>query len=65
METNQFKILYRLTLEDDSLIETSTYVAASTKEVATSKLYLWRKTQKPSFVKIEYFDIVQVNNVIV
>lgn len=65
METMQFKVEYKLTLKDGSFLETTTYVAAKGRDIALSKLKIWRETQKPEFDKIEFFSIDQVYNVVV
>jgi len=65
MEISQFKIEYRLLLNDGSYMETTTYVAARDKESALNKLVLWRKSQGPEFEDIGYFEVEQVYNVII
>ena len=65
METKQFKIEYRLTLIDGSFLETTTYVAAKDRDIALTKLKMWRETQEPKFDKIEFFSINRVYNVVV
>jgi hypothetical protein len=65
METQQFKIEYRLLLKDGSYMETTTYVAAKDKETALTKLVLWRKTQSPEFDDIGYFNVEQGYNIVV
>jgi hypothetical protein len=44
METKQFKVEYRLTLKDGSYLETTTYVAAKDRDIALTKLKMWRET---------------------
>ena len=65
METQQFKIEYRLTLKDGSFLETITYVAASDVYLAATKLKLWRKTQKPKFDEIEFLAVDRSYNIII
>ena len=65
METKQFKIEYRLTLKDGSYLETSTFVAAKDRDIALSKLKIWRETQEPKFDKIEFYGIDRVYDVVV
>ena len=65
METMQFKVEYRLTLKDGSFLETTTYVAAKDRDIALTKLKMWRETQEPKFDKIEFFSIDRVYNVVV
>ena len=65
METMQFKIEYRLSLKDGSFLETTTFVVASNRGVALTKLKMWRETQEPKFDKIEFFSIDRVYNVVV
>ena len=65
METILFEIHYRLTLADETFLETRTLVAAKDRHQAASKLETWRKTKHPGFTKIEYFAIEEVNQVII
>lgn len=65
METKQFKVEYRLTLKDGSYLETTTYVAAKDRDIALTKLKMWRETQDPKFDKIEFFAIDRVYDVVV
>ena len=65
METKLFKIDYRLTLKDGSFLETSTFVAAKDRDIALSKLKMWREIQKPEFDKIEFFGIDRMYDVVV
>ena len=46
-------------------LETTTFVAASNRGVALTKLKMWRETQEPKFDKIEFFSIDRVYNVVV
>ena len=65
METKQFKVEYRLTLKDGSYLETTTYVAAKDRDIALTKLKMWREKQEPKFDNIEFFAIDRVYDVVV
>jgi hypothetical protein len=52
-------------LKDGSFLETSTFVAAKDRDIALSKLKMWREIQKPEFDKIEFFGIDRMYDVVV
>ena len=54
MKTKLFAIEYRLTLKDDSYMQTTSYVAAKDRDTALAKLSIWRGNLEPEFKKLEY-----------
>ena len=57
MTRNLYEIKYKLTLLDDSFMETSTRVVAMDKETAIVKLQIWRKKQEPKYKDIGFLDV--------
>ena len=46
-------------------METSTFVVAKDRDIALTKLKMWRETQEPKFDKIEVFKIEILYDVVV
>jgi len=65
METELFAIEYKLTLKDNSYMQTRSYVTAKNEETALVKLRIFREMQALEFKNLEYLKIDRLYSVIV